>query len=112
LIVDPKDETRSTNLTAPDREQRWRRKFQQHFRGAHVTFTTSGLILTNTDHLITGDDGGVWYSYDGGNAGGKAITCNLTQFYHVSVDMDMPIASTAAFRTTVRGWATRNIPAA
>jgi len=21
----------------------------------------------NTDHVIVGDDGGVWYSYDGGN---------------------------------------------
>ena len=37
-----------------------------------------------------GDDGGVWYSYDGGNRWWKAENLPISQFYHVSVDMDTP----------------------
>ena len=44
----------------------------------------------NTDHLIAGDDGGVWYSYDGGNTWWKAENLPISQFYHVSLDMDLP----------------------
>ena len=32
-----------------------------------ATGTTSGSIPTNTKHVIGGDDGGLWYRYDGGN---------------------------------------------
>jgi len=44
----------------------------------------------NTDRIITGDDGGVWYSYDGGNRWWKGENLPVSQFYHVSVDMDRP----------------------
>ncbi|HEX3085091.1 MAG TPA: hypothetical protein VHP99_11245, partial [Pyrinomonadaceae bacterium] len=44
----------------------------------------------NTDNLITGDDGGLWFSYDGGNRWWKANNLPVSQFYHVSVDMDRP----------------------
>ncbi|HEX7140295.1 MAG TPA: hypothetical protein VF219_20765 [Vicinamibacterales bacterium] len=44
----------------------------------------------NTDHLIAGDDGGLWYSYDGANRWWKADNLPVSQFYHVSVDMDQP----------------------
>jgi hypothetical protein len=44
----------------------------------------------NTDHLITGDDGGLWYSYDAGNKWWKAENLPVSQFYHVSVDLDRP----------------------
>jgi photosystem II stability/assembly factor-like uncharacterized protein len=44
----------------------------------------------NSDHLITGDDGGVWYSYDAGNKWWKDESLPISQFYHVSVDMDRP----------------------
>ena len=37
-----------------------------------ATSTTCGSIPTNTDHVIAGDDGGLWYSYDGGNQWWKA----------------------------------------
>ena len=56
--------------------------------GAHGDFHDVWIDPTNTDHLIAGDDGGVWYSYDGGNKWWKADNLPISQFYHVSVDMD------------------------
>ena len=43
--------------------------------GAHGDFHDVWIDPANTDHLITGDDGGLWYSYDGGNRGGRPTTC-------------------------------------
>ena len=58
--------------------------------GAHGDFHDIWVDPSNTDHLITGDDGGVWYSYDAGNRWWKADNLPVSQFYHVSVDMDHP----------------------
>jgi len=44
----------------------------------------------NSDRVITGDDGGIWYSYDGGARWWKGENLPISQFYHVSVDMDRP----------------------
>ena len=41
---------------------------------------------TNSKHIIGGDDGGLWISYDGGNKWWKGDNLPLSQFYHVSVD--------------------------
>ena len=40
----------------------------------------------NTQQIIVGDDGGLWYSQDGGNKWWKADNLPVSQFYHVSVD--------------------------
>jgi photosystem II stability/assembly factor-like uncharacterized protein len=45
---------------------------------------------TNTKHVITGNDGGLWISHDGGNRWAKVDTLPLSQFYHVSVDNKDP----------------------
>ena len=58
--------------------------------GAHGDFHDVWIDPMNTDHLITGDDGGVWYSYDAGNRWWKADNLPISQFYHVSIDMDRP----------------------
>ena len=58
--------------------------------GAHGDFHDVWVDPENTNHLIAGDDGGVWYSYDGGNNWWKADNLPISQFYHVSVDMDDP----------------------
>src|SRR5437016_2863773 len=44
----------------------------------------------DTDHLITGDDGGLWFSSDAGNNWMKNENLPVSQFYHVSVDMARP----------------------
>ena len=39
---------------------------------------------------ITGDDGGLWFSKDGGNRWWKGNNLPISQFYHVSVDAEDP----------------------
>jgi len=73
LIVDPKDENK---IYKPDgsliASNEWRRQVSATFPAARtVTFTTSGLILTTTDHLITGDDGASGTRMTAAIAGGK-----------------------------------------
>jgi len=91
LIVDPKDENK---LYKPDgpliASNDGGKSFSSVGGGAHGDFHTVWIDPENTDHLITGDDGGVWYSYDGANTWWKADNLPISQFYHVSVDMDMP----------------------
>src|SRR5262249_1272844 len=58
--------------------------------GGHGDYHVVWIDPQNTDHLIAGDDGGVWYSYDAGNKWWKADNLPISQFYHVSVDMERP----------------------
>src|SRR2546427_137329 len=91
LIVDPKNENK---IYKPDgsliASTDGGKSFSNIAGGAHGDFHDVWIDANNTDHLITGDDGGVWYSYDGGNRWWKANNLPISQFYHVSVDMDMP----------------------
>jgi photosystem II stability/assembly factor-like uncharacterized protein len=91
LIVDPKDENK---IYKPDgsfiASTDGGASFSNISGGAHGDFHDVWIDPDNTDHLITGDDGGVWYSYDGGNRWWKGNNLPISQFYHVSVDMDMP----------------------
>ena len=91
LIVDPKDENK---IYKPDgsliASNDGGKSFSNISGGAHGDFHDVWIDPDNTDHLITGDDGGLWYSYDGGNRWWKAENLPISQFYHVSVDMDRP----------------------
>jgi photosystem II stability/assembly factor-like uncharacterized protein len=91
LIVDPKNENK---IYKPDgsliASNDGGKSFSNISGGAHGDFHDVWIDANNTDHLITGDDGGVWYSYDGGNRWWKANNLPISQFYHVSVDMDLP----------------------
>ncbi len=58
--------------------------------GAHGDFHDVWVDPNDTDHLITGDDGGLWFSYDAGNKWVKNENLPVSQFYHVSVDMARP----------------------
>jgi photosystem II stability/assembly factor-like uncharacterized protein len=49
---------------------------------AHVVW----IDPRNTQHVIVGDDGGLWYSIDGGSKWWKGNNLPVSQFYHVSVD--------------------------
>jgi photosystem II stability/assembly factor-like uncharacterized protein len=91
LIVDPKDENKVYKPDGPlIASNDGGRSFSNISGGAHGDFHDVWINPNNTDHLITGDDGGVWYSYDGGNRWWKGNNLPVSQFYHVSVDMDMP----------------------
>ncbi len=91
LIVDPKDENKVYKPDGPlIVSNDGGKSFSNISGGAHGDFHDVWINPNNTDHLITGDDGGVWYSYDGGNRWWKAENLPISQFYHVSVDMDLP----------------------
>lgn len=45
---------------------------------------------TNPKHVIGGDDGGLWLSWDGGNRWWKSGNLPVSQFYHVAVDNKDP----------------------
>ncbi len=91
LIVDPKDDNR---VYKPDGSlvvsSDGGRSFSEITHGAHGDFHDIWIDPSSTDHLITGDDGGVWYSFDAGNKWWKGDNLPISQFYHVSVDMDRP----------------------
>ena len=91
LIVDPKDENRvfktdGSLIVSSDGGQ----SFSGISNGAHGDFHDLWIDPTSTDRIITGDDGGVWYSYDGANKWWKGDNLPISQFYHVSLDNDRP----------------------
>lgn len=56
------------------------------FNGAHGDVHAVWIDPSNPKTVISGDDGGIWYAYDGGNRWWKASNLPISQFYHVSVD--------------------------
>jgi photosystem II stability/assembly factor-like uncharacterized protein len=91
LIVDPKNENKvyKPDLTLIMSEDGGK-SFSAIGGSAHGDFHDVWVNPENTDHLIVGDDGGVWYSYDGGNTWWKGNNLPISQFYHVSVDQADP----------------------
>jgi photosystem II stability/assembly factor-like uncharacterized protein len=91
LVADPKNENR---VFKPDLglilSDDGGKSFSNVSNGAHGDFHDIWIDPENTDHLIAGDDGGVWYSYDGANTWWKANNLPIAQFYHVSADMADP----------------------
>src|SRR6266480_1144072 len=87
LIVDPKNENK---IYKPDLTLIMSEDGGKSFSGvgnaAHGDFHVVWVNPDNTDHLIAGDDGGLWFSYDGGNTWWKGNNLPISQFYHVSVD--------------------------
>ncbi|HVF70922.1 MAG TPA: hypothetical protein VM940_04875 [Chthoniobacterales bacterium] len=60
------------------------------FQGAHGDLHAVWIDPTNTQTVISGDDGGVYYSYNGGSKWWKAENLPISQFYHVSLDDNDP----------------------
>ncbi|MEA2164950.1 MAG: hypothetical protein QOK37_3077 [Thermoanaerobaculia bacterium] len=91
LLVDPKDANKvykaGGGLIASNDGGK---SFSGVGGGGHGDWHDVWIDPNNTDNLIAGDDGGLWYSYDGGNRWWKADNLPVSQFYHVSVDMDQP----------------------
>jgi photosystem II stability/assembly factor-like uncharacterized protein len=91
LIVDPKNPDK---IYKPDggliASSDGGKSFTGISGGAHGDFHDLWIDPLNTDRLIVGDDGGIWYSYDGGNRWWKGENLPVSQFYHVSLDMDRP----------------------
>jgi photosystem II stability/assembly factor-like uncharacterized protein len=58
--------------------------------GAHGDFHDVWIDPADTRQVIVGDDGGLWFSKDGGNRYWKSNNLPVSQFYHVSVDDEDP----------------------
>jgi len=58
--------------------------------GTHGDHHALWIDPSNPQHVLTGDDGGLWQSYDGGNKWWKQNNLPVSQFYHVSLDAADP----------------------
>ena len=91
LIVDP---TNPDRLFKPDlsliSSDDGGKSFTNASGGSHGDHHTVWVDPENPQHVITGDDGGLWYSTDGGGTWRKALNLPISQFYHVSVDNKNP----------------------
>jgi photosystem II stability/assembly factor-like uncharacterized protein len=56
------------------------------FAGAHGDVHDVWIDPVNPQIVLNGDDGGMWYSYNGGSKWWKGENLPVSQFYHVSVD--------------------------
>ena len=91
LIVDPTNADRlykpGLNLIVSEDGGR---SFSGSSGGSHGDWHDVWIDPDNTKHVLGGDDGGFWLSYDGGNRWWKAANLPVSQFYHVAVDMRDP----------------------
>ena len=87
LVIDP---TNPNRLFKPDLtlivSEDGGGSFSQTGGGSHGDWHDVWIDPANPKHVMGGDDGGFWLSYDGGNRWWKANNLPISQFYHVSVD--------------------------
>ena len=87
LIVDP---TNPDRLFKPDlrliQSLDGGKTFAGAGGGAHGDFHDVWIDPSNPQQMLSGDDGGLWFSKDGANTWWKAYNLPVSQFYHVSVD--------------------------
>ncbi len=60
------------------------------FQGAHGDVHDVWIDPTNPQTVFSADDGGMWYSFNGGSKWWKGNNLPISQFYHVSVDDSDP----------------------
>ena len=87
LVVDPQDQNRifkmGYNAIVSDDGGR---SFSSTTDSTHPDWHDLWIDPSNTKHMFGGSDGGLWYSYDGGNRWWMAMNLPVSQFYHVSSD--------------------------
>jgi photosystem II stability/assembly factor-like uncharacterized protein len=91
LVVDP---TKADRLFKPDLgltvSEDGGRSFAPSGGGSHGDWHDLWIDPENPKHVIGGDDGGLWISFDGGSRWWKGNNLPISQFYHVSVDNKDP----------------------
>lgn len=87
LIVDPTNADRvfKTNLW-PIVSDDAGKSFSTFAQSSHCDWHDLWVNPKNPQHLIGGDDGGLWISYDGGSRWVKSDNLPISQYYHVSLD--------------------------
>jgi photosystem II stability/assembly factor-like uncharacterized protein len=91
IVVDSKDPNRlfkmGYSITASEDGGK---SFSNAAGGSHGDWHDIWINPANTKSIVGGDDGGLWYSYDGANRWWKANNLPVSQFYHVSTDNKDP----------------------
>ena len=91
LIVDPKDENKVFKVDASLLlSVNGGKSFSGVSGSAHGDFHDVWIDPGNTNVILSGDDGGLWRSLDGGTRWEHIANLPVSQFYHVSVDMADP----------------------
>ena len=87
IVVDPKNPDRLFKMGySVTVSEDGGKSFSNAAGSSHGDWHDVWINPTNTKNLVGGDDGGLWYSYDGANKWWKANNLPISQFYHVSVD--------------------------
>ncbi|HXM32019.1 MAG TPA: hypothetical protein VN921_00080, partial [Chthoniobacterales bacterium] len=89
LIVDPKNPDRVFKTDGPlilSEDAGKSFSVVGGFQGAHGDMHDLWIDPTNTQTVVAGDDGGMWYSYNSGSKWWKGENLPVSQFYHVSLD--------------------------
>jgi photosystem II stability/assembly factor-like uncharacterized protein len=91
LVVDPKNAQRVFKVNLwPIVSEDGGKSFTVIAGNSHADWHHLWIDPDNPKHIIGGDDGGLWISYDGGNRWWKGDNLPISQFYHVSVDDQDP----------------------
>ncbi|MEO6198521.1 MAG: sialidase, partial [Sphingomicrobium sp.] len=91
MVVDPKDDQRLfkmgfNNIVSEDGGK----SFSNAAGSAHPDWHDLWINPNNTKNIVAGNDGGLWYSYDGGTRWWMAQNLPVSQFYHASADARDP----------------------
>lgn len=91
MIVDPINPDRlfKTNLQLIVSEDGGR-SFSSANGRAHGDWHDLWIDPENPKHVVGGDDGGLWISFDGGSRWWKSGNLPVSQFYHVGIDAKDP----------------------
>jgi photosystem II stability/assembly factor-like uncharacterized protein len=91
MVVDPNNDKRvfKMNLRMIVSEDGGK-SFADAAGGSHADWHDIWINPNNSKHIIGGDDGGMWYSYDGGVKWWKGDNLPISQFYRVSVNNNDP----------------------
>jgi photosystem II stability/assembly factor-like uncharacterized protein len=91
LVIDP---TNPDRLFKPDGalvvSEDGGRSFTYAGGSSHGDWHDMWIEPGHPQHIIGGDDGGLWISWDGGNRWWKGNNLPISQFYHVAVDNKDP----------------------
>ncbi|HEX6631450.1 MAG TPA: hypothetical protein VF048_10175, partial [Gemmatimonadaceae bacterium] len=91
IRVDPNDPERVYHLGVTlQLSEDGGRTFRTISRGIHADNHAMWIDPTDSQHLVVGNDGGLYLSYDGGEAWDFVPNLPVAQFYAVGVDMREP----------------------
>ncbi len=91
LRIDPKDENRVYAISS----RLWMsedggKRFKRIAKNIHVDFHTMWIDSENPSHILVGNDGGLYVSYDRGKTWEFINNLVISQFYHISIDEQQP----------------------